>query len=135
MLSTCTPKPTPALILSEPRGADANPPTRSRASPILARMFTQRSLSSMPPSVGTTSRVVRCNRRVPSSASSRATLRLTLDLGAPSDRDAAEKLRSVATLSKTRRSLRSMTETLSHHWNNASTQSIEGALAPGALRT
>ena len=88
--STCTPKPRPALTRSRPRGANAKPLTRSTASPILARMSTQRALSSFPASVRTTSRVVRCNKRVPSSVSNRATLRLTLDLGSSSARAAAE---------------------------------------------
>jgi hypothetical protein len=63
--STWTPKPRPALTRSKPRGADAKPPTRSTASPMLARMSTQRALSSAPASVRTTSRVVRCNSGFP----------------------------------------------------------------------
>lgn len=70
-------------------------------------MSPQRFLSVAPASVSCTSCVVRCTRRIPSSASRRETLRLTLDLETPSARAAAEELFSDATFSKSRRSLRS----------------------------
>src|SRR5450432_1200351 len=84
-------------------------------------MSAHRSWRATPDSVSRTSRVVRWTSRVASSASSRATLRLTLDLGIPSARPAFEKLLREATLANTRRSLRSSIQELSHHGNNAST--------------
>ena len=70
-------------------------------------MSVLRSSSAAPVSVSTTSRVVRWNNRVPSSASSRAIDRLMFDFGKPSARAAPVKLFSDATFSNTRNELRS----------------------------
>ena len=120
--STLTPKPMPALTRRSPRGSPPRPATWSAALATCAMISAHRSCRSRPGSVSATSRVVRCSSRAPSPVSSRATPRLTLDLGNPSARAAAEKLRSAATLSNTRRSLRSSTLRLSHRGNRASSR-------------
>ncbi len=106
--SILIPNPIPELRRSIPRGLPDKPVTMSRVFCTSARSVPHRSCNTLPSGVNANRRVDRLSRQIPSSVSNRATPRLTLAFGMPSDRAAAVKPPRAATLSNTRRSFRSI---------------------------